>query len=490
MSSSFQAASHAETAPLYSSTLPLSSNYIDEIEDWTEIPQERIADFPVKFYDLFKPYRYKVVHGGRGGLKSWNFARALLILGARNPLRILCARETMESIQQSVHQTLRDMIYKLGYEQFYKVENSRIIGINGTLFTFAGLAHNVMNIKSLEAYDIVWVEEAQTVSKLSWETLIPTFRKDNANIHGFPSQSEIWVSFNPMLTTDETYKRFVIQTPPNTFIVKTTYHDAGPWFPQVLRDDMEHLKRVDYETYLNVYEGEPLSNVKGAIFGEELQKARDEDRIGVVPYNPAYPVDTVWDLGHSDLTSIWFVQSYGGWKNFIDYLEGQKKDITFYTTELNKRGYNYGTDWLPFDGVDTIIHAKLAGHRGMSIEQMMRKVRKNVRIVPKVYIGDRINAGRLLMSTSRFDQIRCADGLMALDHYQWGTPDPKLSGGNELRPRQVYKREPLHDWASHAGEAYTRAGQCLISGDEIKPPEPMRKVAPFGFSGQNYTPFG
>src|SRR6185437_15618646 len=157
------------------------------------------ANFPEKLSYLFKPKRYKVAYGGRGGAKSWGFARALLILGAQKPLRILCTRETQKSIGDSVHKLLDDQIKLLGLEKFYEVQKSAIIGANGTEFIFAGIRQNVHNLKSYEACDICWVEEAQTVSKSSWDVLVPTIRKEG---------SEIWVSFNPDLETDETYQRF------------------------------------------------------------------------------------------------------------------------------------------------------------------------------------------------------------------------------------------------------------------------------------------
>jgi phage terminase large subunit len=150
------------------------------------------AQFPAKLQFLFHPQRYKVLYGGRGGAKSWGIARALLIQGTQRPLRILCARETQRSIGDSVHKLLSDQIEALGLGAFYAVQKSTILGANGTEFIFAGIRQNVSNIKSYEACDICWVEEAQTVSKSSWDVLIPTIRK---------TDSEIWVSFNPDLET-------------------------------------------------------------------------------------------------------------------------------------------------------------------------------------------------------------------------------------------------------------------------------------------------
>ena len=158
------------------------------------------VEFPEKLEFLFQPSRYKVLYGGRGSGKSWGVARALLVIGLQKSTRVLCAREFQNSISDSVHALLADQIKSLGLEDFYTVQNTSIFGKNGTEFLFAGLKHNITKIKSFEGVDVCWVEEAQTTSKSSWDVLIPTIRKEN---------SEIWVTFNPELDTDETYKRFV-----------------------------------------------------------------------------------------------------------------------------------------------------------------------------------------------------------------------------------------------------------------------------------------
>lgn len=137
------------------------------------------ARFPQKLKFLFDPYRYKIAYGGRGSTKSWSFARALLIKGSEKQLRILCAREVQKSIEQSVHLLLSDQIKMLELEWFYRITDTEITGINGTQFNFAGLSNiTAASLKSYEGVDIVWVEEAQTVTKKSWDTLIPTIRID------------------------------------------------------------------------------------------------------------------------------------------------------------------------------------------------------------------------------------------------------------------------------------------------------------------------
>jgi phage terminase large subunit len=412
---------------------------------------------------LFQPARYKVAYGGRGGSKSWTFAAALLIMGVQRPIRVLCARETMQSMRDSVHRTLSDAINRMGMGAHYTVQQATITGQNGTEFIFAGLLHNVANIKSAEGIDVVWVEEAQTVSDESWNTLIPTIRKDG---------SEIWVGFNPRLATDPTYKRFVVD-PPASAVVRKVNPEDNPWFPEVLRIEMEEDKRRDYAKYLHIWMGECTTAIEGAVYGDEMAKALNEGRITRVSIDPMRAVDTFWDLGFGDKTAIWFAQALpGGTFHIVDYLEDAGKPISHYLIELQKKGYLYGTDWLPHDGVDAIIHKKLAsGDRSRSIEQIMRASGRRVRIAPKLNITTGINAVRSILPNCRFDEEHCGRGLDCLRMYQWGAPSKT----------GVERTEPLHDQYSHGADAL-RTMATSIKTPIIIPDDNV-------FSGnQNYSP--
>jgi phage terminase large subunit len=208
------------------------------------------VEFPPKLEFLFLPSRYKVAYGGRGGAKSWGFARALLIQAVRRRMRVLCARELQNSIQDSVHKLLAEQIAAMGLDSFYEVQQATIRGRNGSEFIFSGLRSNITKIKSMEGVDVVWVEEAQTVSADSWDVLIPTIRKDD---------SEIWVSLNPDQDSDPTYQRFVANPPPNAVVVPIGWAD-NPWLPKVLRDEKDHLYRTDPEAADHVWGGKTRRN--------------------------------------------------------------------------------------------------------------------------------------------------------------------------------------------------------------------------------------
>lgn len=199
------------------------------------------------FKALARPARYKVFWGGRGAAKSWSFAQMLILFAAQKKIRVLCAREYQVSISDSVHKLLSDQIYALGLESVFTITKTQITSKLGSEFIFKGLHHNAIEIKSLEGVDYCWIEEAQSVSRDSWDLLIPTIRKEN---------SEIWISFNPGSPDDETYKRFVLQPPSNAIVVKVGWRD-NPWFPDTLRQEMEYCREIDGAAYEHIWEGQP-----------------------------------------------------------------------------------------------------------------------------------------------------------------------------------------------------------------------------------------
>jgi len=387
------------------------------------------AEFPEKLSVLFEKSRYKVLYGGRGGAKSWGVARALLILAAKDTLRVLCAREFQTSLKDSVHKLLCDQIQALGLETFYDVTQATIRAKNGSEFNFVGLKNNVANVKSYEGVDICWVEEAQTVSRSSWNTLVPTIRKQD---------SEIWITFNPELETDETYQRFVIHAPDNAIVRKINWSD-NPWFPQTLREEKDQLKLRDIQAYNNVWEGLCRVTVDGAIFADQMQQAEFDGRITKVPYDPSKPVHAVFDLGWADHTAIWFVQFIGMETRLIRYIQDTQKTMTHYLATLQTFGYVYDTIWLPHDAKNKTLAAA-----GMTIEDIVRNSGFKTRVLDRVPTVDSINAARTIFPKCYFDRENCADGLQCLRHYRYEVdPDTKQ-----------FSRNPLHDHYSHGADSF------------------------------------
>lgn len=356
----------------------------------------------------------------------------------------------MKSIADSSFALLRDQIGQLGLSECFTFSKSTIEGRNGTEFLFAGLKHNVANIKSAEAIDIVWVEEAESVSKQSWETLIPTIRKND---------SEIWVTFNPDLESDDTYKRFVVSPPPGAVVVKINWRD-NPWFPEVLRTEMEYLKEKDPDAYQHVWEGQCNTVVAGAIYAKELRAADEAGRLMRVPYDATRPVHTFWDLGFGDLVAIWFVQATPFEYRLVDYLEGNQMAIGAFLKMLQAKPYVYGTFYLPWDGKTKELGS------GRSIEEQMKAAGHKVVIVPRLSVADGIAAARGIFPQCFFDAEKCADGIQALRHYRYG----------ENATLGSPTKEPLHDWASHAADAFRYFAVGIKAPKAL--PDPVRPPAP------------
>ena len=359
------------------------------------------AKFPKKLSFLFEKHRYKCAYGGRDGAKSWSFARALLILGAEQPLRIGCFREVQKSIKDSVHKLLSDQIEDLGLAGFYEVLQTEIRAKNGTEIAFAGLSALTRDsIKSFEGLNIAWVEEAQAVSKRSWDILIPTIRAPD---------SEIWVSFNPDMDTDETYKRFVIDSPPDSKVVKINFSD-NPWRSKVLDAEREKMRLESPDDYDHIYGGECRPAIEGAIYYNEVSKLRSDGRLANVPYDPMLKVHVVCDLGFNDFMSMILVQRLGSEIRIIRYIEDRQRYIPSYSQELNDLKLNYGKLYLPHDGRAKHITGASAQEQfeklgwrveiveDIGVEQGIRKARE---IFPRI-IMDKENAGELLNRLGRY----------------------------------------------------------------------------------------
>lgn len=223
---------------------------------------------PIRLPDAFRflfqdkaddggPVRYRAAYGGRGSAKSHSFAAALLLKAAQTPLRVGCYREIQRSIRDSVKRLLDDKIRDMELEDFYESTDAEIRGANGSLFVFGGLRSNPDAVKSTEGLDIGAVFEANKVSQRSWDLLIPTVRKDG---------SEIWAEWNPESPKDPVDQLFRGESSPPGSIVRRVNWDQNPFFPDVLRRDMEWDRKRDPEKYAHIWLGEYVRNSEARVF--------------------------------------------------------------------------------------------------------------------------------------------------------------------------------------------------------------------------------
>lgn len=398
------------------------------------------VQFPDKLRCLFQPSRYKFLKGGRGSAKSWSVARALLIQGAQQPHRVLCTREVQKSIKQSVHQLLKDQIQAMNLGGFYQVLETEIRGKNGTTFHFSGLSdHTADSIKSFEGCTRVWIEEGQAITKRSWQILTPTIRA---------AGSEIWVTYNPQLETDETHQRAVgDKRDPETVTVDINYWD-NPWFPEVLEKERQHAqKTLPKEEYAHIWEGRCMPAVQGAIYFNEVGAAEAAGRIGRFPYDPMLKVHRVWDMGWNDCMAIILAQRHGSAVNIVGYVTGTHRTTADYISEFRGekyRGWNWGNDFLPHDG--------FASNRqtGKADADVLRGLGCTVVQTPNMDVEQGIRQARLLFPRVYIDKETTA------------SIDPELPGLVECLKR--YRRRvnqqtgtpeaPLHDVHSNGADAF------------------------------------
>ena len=222
---------------------------------------------------LLEPARYKGAYGGRGSGKSHMFAELMIeahIIDDNS--RSVCVREVQKSLGQSVKRLLELKIQELNAGAYFEVQEAQIKAKNGQgLIIFQGMQnHTADSIKSLEGYDRAWVEEAQSLSQRSLDLLRPTIRK--------PS-SELWFTWNPSQNTDPVDVLLRGATPPKDAIILPVNYDNNPWFPDVLKDEMEYDKRRDPDKYMHVWRGEYVRNSETRVFKnwkiEEFEAPKD-----------------------------------------------------------------------------------------------------------------------------------------------------------------------------------------------------------------------
>jgi phage terminase large subunit len=448
------------------------SSYHRERDDLTQDAPPPNTQVNATFPPKFKPFltersRWKCVYGGRGSGKTESCAKALLLMGHKQPLRILCCREIMQSIRQSSHSVLSTMVGELGLENYYTVEKQGIYGPwmdwtdargvrkkRRTEFMFAGLREmTVAQIKSYHDVSICWIDEAQAISSRSMRILGPTIRRAGGSDPNFPC--ELWLSWNPTFETDWVHQNFVLDKLDDSCVIEMNWRD-NPWFQASgLKPLMEESRRRNYPEYLHIWEGETIKHWEGQVYQAELKECEEEDRITNVPYRADAPCEVAFDIGGGeDATALWVFQTTVD--HFLQWLEQKPYVITKY--------------WLPTDAKQR--------HAGMqhSYEQLIRMRGKKVQIVPTGAgsVAESINAVRTLFPRFRFDAKRCAKGLLAIRNYRFELASDEVG---------VFKSTPVHDKYSHFNDslrymcqAYRITKDQQIDTRKLYSPAPFRGV--------------
>lgn len=434
------------------------SSYHRERDDLERDHKPQIIHAKATFVPKFRPFLtektyWKVIYGGRCSGKTESCAKALLLMGQQQPLRVLACREIMQSIRQSSHQVLAESVGELGLESFYTVEKQSIYGpfINWTdargitkkrrtEFLFAGLREmTVSQIKSFHGINVCWIDEAQDITQRSMQILAPTIRRAGSSDPNAPC--EIWLSFNPTRETDWVYQNFVLDQMDNSTVIQCNWRD-NPWFDASgQRPQMEEMRRKRYEEYLHVWEGECLRFWQGQIYLNEIREAEEEGRVTDVPYRSDAPCQVAMDIGgKNDATAIWIFQPCGDMIHLIDYHEAVQSTVDFHLKWIESKPYVIDKYWLPHDAAQH--HAGMAH----SYEQLVRAKGKKVQIIPAGAgsVEEGINAVRTLFPRLKIDARKCARGLVAIRNYRY-----ELAGDEE----GVFSPNPLKDKYSHGADA-------------------------------------
>lgn len=395
--------------------------------------------FPRKLDFLFRPSRFKCARGGRGSGKSWSFARAILLTCAKKQTRVLCTREVQKSIQQSVHQLLSDQIEGMGLASLFTILQNEIRGPHGSAIYFSGLSDQTAEtLKSFEGVDIVWCEEAQAISRRSWNILIPTIRKEG---------SEIWVTYNPELESDETHQRFAIEKRDDCVSVEMNYTD-NPYFPAVLETERQHAeKTMRPEEYAHTWLGQCKPAVEGAIYFDSMAKAAG--RIREVPHDGALKTHVIFDLGFNDAMTIILAQKVSSEIRVIHYIEGSQRTLADYSAELkalrlDDQPINWGQVWLPHDG----FHKR--HQTGKDDATVMEGLGWAVEQVPNMSVVSGIDRAREMFPRIYFHSQRTKRLVECLKRYRWNISD-----------KTGQATQPLHDEYSHGADAFRYL--CLVA---------------------------
>lgn len=376
-------------------------------------------------------------YGGRGSGKTRNFALMTAIraymwdMAGRSGI-ILCCRQFMNSLEDSSLEEIKMAIRETEWlEPFFDIGERYIRTKSGRIsYSFIGLDRNINSVKSKSRLLLAWVDEAEPVTDDAWTKLIPTLREED---------SELWVTWNPESKYAPVHNRFRLSDDPRYKVVEMNWRD-NPWFPNILKRQMERDKIERPDEVDHIWEGGFRIIVEGAYYASLLATAEREGRLSEpVPHRPDLPVYVSVDIGIGDDTSLIFAQRVGGYLHIIDHYATNGQPASHYVEVINSKPYTIGRVYLPHDAES---REWVAGQRRIDVLRSLGL--KNLQVVGKVPVDDGINAVRALIPTMRFDSEKCDHLIEALRNYrrEQFTDD-----------RRAFKPTPRHDWTSHDADS-------------------------------------
>jgi hypothetical protein len=305
--------------------------------------------------------------------------------------------------------------------------------VNGSMIHFVG-ADNFNSLVGSPPYGLVFSEYPLT-NPLAWAYLRPILDENGG-----------WALFNGTPRgRNHAAKLFEEkQNDPRWFVQRLPASETGVFTPEQLAearreyailygpDDGDALFRQEYEVSFD-------AALVGAYYAKIIEHMETQGRFDRVPWEPALPVYTAWDLGVSDSTSIWCAQEYRGEMRIINYYENSGQGLGHYVNWLHEQGYTFAKHYLPHD-----VKVTELGSGKSRLETLQSLGMRNVEVVPAQSLADGIHAVRSFLPKCHFDKDACKQGIDCLRQYR-REYDPE---------RKIYHDRPVHDWTSHGSDAF------------------------------------
>ena len=414
------------------------------------------------FQDLLnEAIRFLGFKGGRGGGKSEAVAEFIVLEMMRKPCRVLCTREVQKSIKESVKSTIERKIKEKEASPYFEIVETEIrCKSTGAVCMFSGLAsHTADSIKSFDAIDLCWIEEAQTVSKRSLDILVPTIRKTG---------SRLFFTWNPQNEFDAIELFF--KKPRENGKVHMVNFYQNKYCPKELLDEAEHCRVNAPQDYEHIWLGGFQQVTEGAYYTKQILEAIEGGRICSVKPDKGLPIHAVLDLGGAsmtaDLTAVWFFQKNVREYNLVGYWEGNgtsaTEDAAMIQSFIREQGCTMGTVFLPHDS------RQQQKSSGLSTLATYQNLSFTCQVVPMLGIMDGINLARDIFSKCWFDEETTKEGLKALRAYhEKKDPITGKSAGAE------------HDWSSHGADAFRYFAVACASTAELAPKPTPKNIIPY-----------
>lgn len=382
-------------------------------------------------------------YGGRGSAKTRSFAkmtavRAYMWSMAKREGVILCGRQFMNSLDDSSLEEIKAAIRSEPWlDAFFEIGDKYVRTRDGRIrYVFSGLDRNIDSVKSKSRILLCWVDEAEPVTEDAWKVLIPTLREED---------SELWVTWNPKSKRSATHKRFRESDDPRIKVVCLNWRD-NPKFPSKLERDRLRDLHERPDDYQHIWEGDFETSVTGAYFTKQLNKARQDRRIGRVAADELMTFRVFADIGgtgaRADAFAMWVAQFIGKEVRVVNHYEVSGQTAATHIGWLRDEGYLPANTsiWLPHDGdtQDRVFD--------VSYKSVFTKAGYAVTVVPNQGKGaakSRIEAVRRVFPRLWFDEEKTSGGIEALASYHEKRDAIRDIGLG-----------PEHDWSSHSSDAF------------------------------------